>query len=159
MHPEIELFWKYIVSSVDHILATMDGLEGDDLDWRPLDNASSLAILAIHTMGNLEENLLEILCGQPVHRQRDAEFAARGTTVEALRQRWQDLQARIIAALESVPPIELDRERDHPRRGRLSGRAVLMVAARHAAEHMGHAALTRDLLLAAQGKTRPPSQY
>ncbi|MCB0140064.1 MAG: DUF664 domain-containing protein, partial [Caldilineaceae bacterium] len=36
----------------------------------------------------------------------------------------------------------------HPRRGQMSGRAILMVVMRHAAEHMGHAELTRDLLYA-----------
>jgi hypothetical protein len=36
----------------------------------------------------------------------------------------------------------------HPRRGRLSGFEVLVIALRHAAEHMGQAELTRELVLA-----------
>ena len=42
----------------------------------------------------------------------------------------------------------LDQPFTHPRRGQMSGRAILMVVIRHAAEHMGHAELTRDLIRA-----------
>jgi hypothetical protein len=41
--------------------------------------------------------------------------------------------------------------RQHPRRGPLSGREILIVVARHAAEHLGQAELTRDLMKAATG--------
>jgi hypothetical protein len=34
-------------------------------------------------------------------------------------------------------------------RGEVTGREVLMLMARHAAEHVGHAELTRDLAVAA----------
>ena len=44
---------------------------------------------------------------------------------------------------------DLDRERVHPRRGLLTGREILIVVARHAAEHLAHAELTRDLLMTA----------
>jgi hypothetical protein len=37
---------------------------------------------------------------------------------------------------------------EHPRRGQMLGREVLIVVARHCAEHMGQAFLTRDLVLA-----------
>ena len=46
----------------------------------------------------------------------------------------------------------LDRERTHPRRGALTAREVLIVVARHAAEHWGEAQLTRSLL-----RTRAPA--
>jgi hypothetical protein len=51
-------------------------------------------------------------------------------------------------ALASLPVGDLDRERPHSRRGTLSGREVLLVVARHAAEHWGEAQLTRSLLRA-----------
>jgi hypothetical protein len=83
-----------------------------------------------HTLGNVEENLLMVLCGQPVARQRDAELADRSVTVDEL------------AALAAE---KMTRLRPHPRRGGISGRDVLIIVARHAAEHHGQAELTRVL--------------
>ena len=44
-----------------------------------------------------------------------------------------------------------DGTRAHPRRGTITGRDVLIVVARHAAEHWGEAQLTRSLLKARTG--------
>jgi hypothetical protein len=41
----------------------------------------------------------------------------------------------------------------------MMGREVLIVVARHCAEHMGQAFLTRDLILAQRGETPPKRQY
>ena len=156
---EIETFWGFISRSIDRILACLDGLPEDDLNWRPLDNANSLYVLATHILGTTEENLLGVLCGQPTHRQREAEFAAQGPSVEPINARWLALQKVIRQSLEQLPPGELEREREHPRRGQLTGLEVLIVVARHAAEHMGHAELTRDLLFAERGRTLPARTY
>jgi hypothetical protein len=50
--------------------------------------------------------------------------------------------------LEQIANASLSATRQHPRRGQISGRDVLIVVARHCAEHMGQAFLTRDLVLA-----------
>jgi len=155
IHPEIELFWRFIVSSVDHLIATLDALTEAELNWRPLENANSLSILATHTMGNLAENLLGVLCGQPIQRQRDAEFVARGASASLIQQQWQTLQQRVYASLTQLPATALDRQQEHPRRGLLTGREIFIVVARHAAEHKGQAELTRDLLFAARSKVPP----
>jgi len=159
MLTETGTFWHYIVGSVNRILVCLNDLSEEDLNWRPLENANSLYVLAIHTMGNIEVNILEVLCGQAVHRQRQAEFAARGSSPVDLNRRWSELQACIVSALDQLPAAEFDRMHDHPRRGQLTGREVMIVVARHAAEHMGQAELTRDLLLTARGRTLPPREY
>jgi hypothetical protein len=51
--------------------------------------------------------------------------------------------------LASLSSEAMASERPHPRRGTITAREVLLVAARHAAEHYGQALLTRDLALAA----------
>ena len=68
-----------------------------------------------------------------------------------VRQRWQDLCELLCLALDNLPPAEFDREFWHARRGPLTGCEILLVVARHAAEHLGQAELTRDLLNAARG--------
>jgi hypothetical protein len=157
--PEIEIFWTYITSSVNHLFGCLEGMSEEDLNWRPLENANSLFVLTTHTMGNIAENLLEVLCGQPVHRQREAEFAVRGSSPESLKSQWLELQDRVRSVLSKLPPGELDRPIEHPRRGSTTGREVLIIVARHAAEHMGQAYLTRDLLLDKRGKKPPVGSY
>jgi uncharacterized damage-inducible protein DinB len=156
---ELDYFWGFISRSVERIIACLEGLSEEEMNWRPIDNANSLFVLATHILGNVEENILGLLCGQTVHRKRDQEFAARGTSMENILVKWRDLQGRIIQSLQDLPEAELERKREHPRRGQLSGREVLIVVARHAAEHMGHAELTRDLLFVHKGKPLAPRQY
>jgi uncharacterized damage-inducible protein DinB len=148
IQPEIELYWDLVADSVDRILASMEGLSGADLNRRPVSNASSLYVLAVHTMGNIEHNILRQLCGGPGERDRDAEFAAEGESVEPLTAHWADLQARINAALSTLPAGALQGRYVYGRYGEVSGPKLLLLVARHAAEHCGHAELTRDVLRA-----------
>jgi hypothetical protein len=146
--PPALLYWRFITSSVDRLLACLDGLDATALNWRPLPTANSLYILATHIIGNIEETVLGIICGQAVVRDREAEFRAMGREAVMLQSHWRTLQAQIAQHLAQLSVADLDRERVHPRRGPLTGREILIVVARHAAEHLAHAELTRDLLLA-----------
>jgi uncharacterized damage-inducible protein DinB len=153
---EIEWCWRLTVGAVDRIVACLNGLTEEDLNWRPVENANSLFVLATHTMANVEENILGILCGQTVKRERDEEFKAQGAEAGPLAQRWRDLKERASSCLARLGPSELDREYDHRRRGRVTGREQLVVVACHAIEHRGQAELTRDLLFASRGRPLPP---
>lgn len=156
---EIELLWNYIRRSVDRILSCLEGLEEDDLNWRPLENASSLYVLAVHMVANVEVNILGVLCFQNIIRHRDEEFKARGSSIEPVRQRWLDVQERISSNLTQLSSSDLVKEYEHPRRGKVTGRELLITIARHAAEHVGHAELTRDLLFTLRGKPLPEREF
>ena len=145
---EMDLFWEKIGNSVDELVGCVEGLDDDSLNWRPLDDANSLYVLATHTMGNLRRNFLNVLCGLSVTGDRDAEFMSEGGSAVEIGARWNELQDEIVNAIEGLPPYELDREKDHPRRGNITGRELLIVVARHAAEHYGQAQVTRDLVKA-----------
>ena len=144
------LYWRFITSSVDRLLACLDGLDEAALNWRPLPNANSLYVLATHLIGNIEETVWGLVCGQPVVRDRDAEFSATGYDAPLLQTRWQTLQTHIAHHLAQLSSSTLEQEHLHPRRGSLTGWAILLIVARHAAEHLAHAELTRDLVLAVQ---------
>ena len=101
---EIDIFWRRISNTVDELVACLDGLDGDSLNWSPLDDANSLYVLATHTMGNVRHNLLNVLCGLPITRDRDAEFVARGASAAEIEARWNELKARIAEAIEELPP-------------------------------------------------------
>ena len=142
---EINLYWQKICNTVDELVACLEGLDSDALNWKPLDDANSLYVLATHTMGNVRYNSLNVLCGQPITRDRDAEFVASGASSADIVAHWNELKVQISNAIEELPSTELDQERDHANYGIISGRELLIVVARHAAEHYGQAQLTRDL--------------
>ncbi len=104
MDPEIALFWRKIVSSVDGLVVCLDGLTAEELNWHPLENANSRFVLATHMLGNLEENLYGVLCGQIVQRHRETEFSSRCASATTLQQQWQTLQKRVADALAQLPP-------------------------------------------------------
>ncbi|MYD50901.1 MAG: DinB family protein [Dehalococcoidia bacterium] len=97
-------------------------------------------------MGNVRHNFLSILCGRASTRDRDSEFAAMGESVAGIEAGWNDLQRRISEAIQELPPDDLDRVRDDPQRGKITGRELMVIVASHAAEHYGQAQLTRDLV-------------
>ena len=146
---ELATYCHYLFRAVDGIVEKLEGLDEHQLNWRPpADNANSLYVLAVHTVANVEEAIFQALGGAPVARDRDAEFAAAGPAADTLQARWAALRERIWTRLAALPPTILEQECIHPRRGPMPGRELLLVTIRHAAEHHGHAELTRDLLLA-----------
>ena len=145
----IQAVWAYIARSVDRIVGCLDEVDSAGLNWRPpAPGANSLATLATHILGNLNEVVLGVVGGALVNRDRDAEFAVTVDSAESIRRQWLTLRHQIDVALAALPPNALELTYQHPRRGALTGLDVLVVVARHAAEHMGQAELTRDLYLA-----------
>lgn len=142
------MYWQYIARSIDRLMACLAELNEDELNWKPLPTGNSLFVLATHTLGNTEENVLGVLCDEPIVRQRSAEFAAYGASFVTAEQAWHTLQERIETSLHALSPDKLDAVCEHPRRGEITGREVLLIVARHCAEHLGQAELTRQLLLA-----------
>jgi uncharacterized damage-inducible protein DinB len=147
---ETDAFKRYISGSLARIVACMDGLSEAEIGWRPqADDTSSLRDLAIHSLANAEENVAGVAAGVPGERARDDEFSS-ALSLEEIRQRSRETLERIAECLDGLTAENLNAERTHPRRGQMPCREVLLVAARHAAEHMGQAELTRDLLLASR---------
>ncbi|HTK07182.1 MAG TPA: DinB family protein [Ktedonobacteraceae bacterium] len=147
---EAALFCYYILSSMDRLLQTIDGLSAEQLNWHPsAPNTNSLYVLVVHSMSNAEENICHTLIGEPSTRDREQEFRAKGSSADELLAHWQTLRPRLEATISSLSTEDLHRQIVHPRRGTITGLDILIVVARHMAEHFGHAELTRDLLLAA----------
>jgi hypothetical protein len=156
---EIETLWRFIRRSVDRILACLNGLNEEELNWYPLPSANSLYVLATHAMANVESNILGVLCGLEILRNRDDEFKAKGTSSETLFNKWHELQKRISTNLSNLPPDALNQEYKHPRLGMITGRYHFIVIARHMAEHVGHSELTRDLLFTRLGRELPVREF
>jgi uncharacterized damage-inducible protein DinB len=159
MNAEIAVFWRYIASSLDRLVACVAVLDETELSWRPsAEGANSLRVLAVHTLGNAEENLVGLLGAEGVGRDRDAELRATADDGPELERRWRSLRPRIERALAGLDGDALERPYAHPRRQTVTGREVLLVVARHAAEHLGQAELTRDLRQAqSSGSAQAPT--
>ena len=147
---EIDIFWPLIADTVDELVGCLEGFGGYELNWSPMDDANSLYVLATHTMGNIRQNVLGGLCDVPVQRDRDAEFSAAGESSDEIRARWNELRDQISDCVKELPADWLNLAKEYPGRGVISGRELLFVVARHAAEHFGQAQLTRDLLRLAE---------
>lgn len=154
MSTESAAFADPIIDAIARIIRCLDGMDAEGLNWRPpAPETNSVVVLATHTMATVEETVCGVLGGQPVTRDRDAEFSATADDAAPLSARWEVVQARLRETLESQPPDALDREVNHPRRGKMTGRHLLITIAQHAAEHAGHAELTRDLYRASAQRT------
>jgi hypothetical protein len=137
--------------SVERILACLDGLDAEGLNWRPpAPNMNSLYVLAFHTMGSAEAAIIGELGGERVERDRDAEFRASGDSAAPLYARWEALKPRLAEAIAGLTPANLERTIHHRLAGTMSARAFLILALQHPSEHAGHAELTRDLLKASR---------
>jgi hypothetical protein len=152
LRAEVESFEHFIFNTIDSIVGALDGFSAEELNWRPAAPATnSLYAIATHVIGNAEENLLGTLCGEPHGRNYATEFSAAAPIADAVRERWATLRDRIAKSLGTLTRDDLDAARTHPRRGTIAGRDVLIVVARHAAEHWGEAQLTRSLMKARSG--------
>ena len=138
---------------VDDLLATIRGVPDDVLNtWKPAaagDDSHAMntfAAIAIHTVSAGEYMTLHAVGGQPMERDRDAEFVATGTLaeIEARYARWLDAVHELVA---SITDADLDREPATDRyqdRGWRTGE-VLFHAIDHTALHVGHLQVQRQL--------------
>ena len=84
-----------------------------------------------------------------MNRDRDAEFVENDLTGSDLVERMTALTGRLETFLVGLDDDRLDVVLNHPRRGEISARSILLQATTHGREHLGHVELTRDLARAA----------
>ncbi len=145
---EREALLRAFQRPIEEILSCLDSLRGDEIDRKiPEQTGNGVLAIATHVIANAEENVIERLGGTEVGRARAAEFEAKGTTGDPVRDRWNDLLPKIVTVLTDLPEDGLEREIDHPNRGLITGREVLLVVVRHSNEHLGEAQVVRDLLI------------
>ena len=145
---ERKLFENKILSACDRVVAATDGLSAEQISARPggVEQTNSLAVLATHTIGSVEEIVLEVIGNEQIGRDRDAEFTSPLADAEAVRSRWAALRPRVQQTIATLDPAELGADRDHHRRGHVGVREMLLHASTHATEHAGQAELTRDMV-------------
>ena len=133
-----------LLHEVERVINATDGLTADQLAWTPTaTDATSLIVLAAHTVGAAERHILVNIAGRVPGRTRDEEFADAGD-LAGIRQRWNHVKRGIVEVLDDLAPGRLDEDLPGPVSTR-SVQAMIVHSIAHAAEHAGQAELTRDL--------------
>ncbi|MCC7355170.1 MAG: DUF664 domain-containing protein [Anaerolineae bacterium] len=136
--------WTTLETLHREIGNALQGLPADALNWQPAEGANSLYVLATHVAGAERYWLGEVVGGQSQRRDRDAEFRARGNSAEAPLQVLSDageLSRQVLMDLRPEAWTETRMARGHEY---TLGWCVLH-AIEHAALHLGHMQLTRQL--------------
>jgi uncharacterized damage-inducible protein DinB len=156
---EVDSYTKELRRIFDKLYVSLDGLGEQELNWHPpAPEANSIYAIATHTLGNARAWILGICCGQPIERDRPAEFRASGQDAAHLVENGRSLLNEIEMSLRALQPASLDELRE-PRQQLwgagtsqpVTGREAILHVIVHASEHVGHIAMTRDLAKAALG--------
>ena len=155
MDAEMETLSRQLQSLLARVCDCLEGLSEGQLNRRPpIEGANSAYVVAAHTLGNARAWVLGIACGQPVERDRPAEFRASGRDASDLAASAERLSQEIDAALATLAPSDLDRRLVPPQRllgegepHEISVREALLHVVEHASIHLGQLQITRDLAL------------
>ena len=156
MTGELDLYLSELKRILAKLREAIEGLDEAQLNWRPsTPEANSVYVIVTHIFGNIEAWVLGIVREQPIERDRPAEFRAEGPEAASLVASAHQLESEIEQALASLAPAALEQQREPsqslwgegtPRP--ITVRAALMHAIEHAATHLGHIDVVRDLALA-----------
>ena len=138
---------------IERLLARLETLDEATLNSAPAwEGANSPYVIVAHVLGNARAWVLGIACGEPVRRDRPAEFASRGRCSD-LRAAWAELAPEIEHAAAALKPADLDRtllpSRELWGEGEpheVSVRQAFLHVIEHASIHLGQMQTTLDLM-------------
>jgi uncharacterized damage-inducible protein DinB len=129
------------------VLRCADMLSDDQLWFRPNENSNSVANLLLHLRGNVAQWILGGVCGQPIERNRRAEFAQRERIPrEDLISPLEETVASAVQNLKRLPASALTNEyviQEY----RVTGTAAVVHVVEHFAFHTGQIVTTTKWLL------------
>ena len=122
----------------------LEGLPPEALDWSPKTGVNSITALIVHLTGSQRFLFGEVIGGQDIHRDREAEFRAKGLAPDMLKQRLDDNLIYIADVLERFTLADLETKRMFRTREVTVG-WVIGHSLKHTATHLGHIQVMRDL--------------
>ena len=143
----LDTFHENLLWELGRIVACAADVGDELLRARPAaSGANSLAGIASQALGAAELHVRGWALGHSI--EEDATEFTEATTVLELQARLAAVTARLRQAFDDLSGVDLDQPRETPGRGLQPIDAILLWAVLHAAEHVGTAELTRDVLLA-----------
>jgi len=105
-------FLKYSTGKLtqyeSRIETCLDKLTYEQIWARDTDKQNAVGNLVLHLCGNLGQWILSGVAGAPDHRDRDAEFAARGdVSADELKARLRDRVNETVAVIQTLTPEQL----------------------------------------------------
>lgn len=148
MHQYFKDYLNLFETALGEIEKAIDGLSAEALDWSPGPQMNSMAVLVAHTVGSSRYWVGDVAANDSSNRNRASEFAARALDEAELRQRIAALRAYLHSTLATLSVDELDQLRSA---GAFSAEPVsmgwaLLHALEHAATHVGHVQILRQLV-------------
>jgi Protein of unknown function (DUF664) len=149
MGKEIQGYLEAMGEMREEIVKLLEGLPEEALDWKPIQGegelaTNSLAAMATHVAGSATYLIKEVVGGQSMQRNRQAEFESRGVSVSALKARLDGAVKTMEETLASLNDQQLDDDRKY--RDRTAKiRWIVLHVIEHTAQHVGHMQLTRQL--------------
>jgi uncharacterized damage-inducible protein DinB len=129
----------------NEIFKWSEGLSDDQLNWKPpAEDTNSIGNLMSHILGAELFSVVNRVGGQPVNRDRAAEFGNR-VTRDGLVQRRAEVEKRVRETLDKVTEADLDRVVTTPNGEAPAGRFLIYLIS-HISGHMGQVIMTRKLL-------------
>lgn len=150
MVAELENHLKFYEWLHRQMAALLDGLPPDALNWRPLPGqaddevTNSLAALVAHVTGSERYWVGEVAGGRPAHRDRASEFRVQAPGSPELAAGLESTLALLRDVLAGLSPSALDETVTLGDRT-VTRRWAVVHGIEHAAMHLGHMQLTRQL--------------
>ena len=153
---EIEGYIGIIRELHGEIKKLIDQVPAEFLDWKPIEGTGDLATnsmgaLVIHMVGTQFNWIKAVIAGQPVSRDRDAEFAAKGLSKGDLKSKLDGAMKMTEEILPGLTPEKLEesrKRRDQP----VNVRWCILHVIEHLGMHIGHMQLTYQLWMSKKKK-------
>ncbi len=121
-------------------------LPPEALDWVPGPEMNSIGVLLAHTAGSLRWWIGDVAVGEPSGRDREREFAAKGSTAEQLLGKVDAVVEYVRGVLPRLREMDLAEDCTPPDRKQRATRGwALLHAMEHGYNHLGHIELTAQL--------------
>ncbi len=147
MDPEIEGYIQVFDYMRDEVKKAIQGMTAEELNWVPLKaDTNSAAVLITHLTGAESFRIHQVVGGTDISRNRDAEFAARASSVAELEALLRRTGARSTEVLRKVTARDLDRVvTARPGEEPACLRWNILYNIQHYGQHLAHISLTRQL--------------
>lgn len=130
----------------------IQALPAEALDWSPGKGMNSIAVLAAHMAGSERYWIGDVAAGEPSGRVRAVEFITHGVGGDELVRRLEEVIGYTRRALAGFGLEDLERICRVPGNDeQVSVASALLHALSHAALHVGHIQMTRQLWVSRQG--------
>ena len=127
----------------DKLRDQVRGMDAGTLNWKPLPQANSVAVLIVHTLGS-EREMIRAVRSLPTERDRESEFRAEAEAADLLALLDQ-ADAGLDEHLVAVTAADLTELRPRGDRPPRPGLEWLLSNYGHAREHLAQVELTKQL--------------